>query len=462
MKLSWKIFFIAYIMVLLSAGLGGFILVKNTTDTLWNERVDRCKASHTYAVNSFYSMADMMLLGRSESGSIQSTMEYQIQRTLDSSVTKLEIIPAGQEHKEQAVSVCYLNFTNEKDTCVMEISCKVTHNDREYVIRCESDFSALANQNEKIWMQYRIIITLIAVLCGGILYALAKRLTKPLKEISDAACEISRGNYGLCIDVKGADSEVQTLADNFNTMSTVVAQSLKKVENECRKRDAFVADFTHEIKTPVTSVIGYADMLSSYNLNEEERTEAAQAIYREGKRLEKLSMQLLDLFITENEVPVLSKVSLACVEKSIRDTLKFSAQKYSVKLETEMEDAFVLANEPLLLSLLYNLADNAFKASKPEGVVRISGVSKENNVIFSVTDKGHGIAPQHIEHITEPFYREDKSRSRRNGGAGLGLSLCKEICRLHGTELKVESSKGVGTVVSFSLPLNKEEANNEQ
>lgn len=466
MKLSWKFFCVAYIMVLLSAGLGGFLLVKNTTDTLWSERVERCKTAHTYAVNSFYSMSDIAVIRSNGLGSLQSNIEYQIKRTLDSSISEFEIIPVSaytaDKYGDMEVGVCYLRFSDDGKSNLMEISTKAELDKDKYVIRCVSDFTELRKNNNNIWMKYRVVIVSVAVLCGALLFLFAKRLTKPLEKISEAVSEVSRGNYGYSIDIKGVDAEVQTLADNFNRMSTVVAESLQKVEAECRRRDSFVADFTHEIKTPVTSVIGYADMLSHYDLSEEEKRQAAQAVYREGRRLERLSMQLLELIVTENEEPKLESVSLLYIEKSIRETLTFSAEKYAVKLSVEFCDCKVLANEALLLSLFYNLVDNAFKASPENSEVRVYSESEGASIRITVEDEGHGIASEHINHITEPFYREDKSRSRKNGGAGIGLALCKEICDLHKTELEIESQKGKGTKVSFCLAVCKEEAGNEE
>lgn len=466
MKLSWKFFFIAYIMVLLSAGLGGFFLVKSTTDTLWNERVERCKTSHAYAVNSFYSLSDVLTLSKADYVLLSGTMESQIASTLDSSVTEFDVLPLNLDKSGKYASLADDNvlmvFTGGEDSCVLEIGSKVRINDNVYIIRCESDFSILVKSNEKLWTQYRITVLLVSVFCGALLFIFAKRLTKPLSEVSDTAKHIAQGNYGLCIDAKGNTEEIRTLAENFNTMSVVVAQSLQAIQEECHRRDTFVADFTHEIKTPVTSIIGYADMLSTYDLSEGERTDAAQTIYKEGKRLEKLSMQLLELIVTSREKPVLSCVCLENIEKSVRSTMAFSEKKYGVSLVTDLGKGFVKASEPMLLSLIYNLVDNAFKASPVKSQVELFGKDLGDEIRITVSDKGHGIDKEHIARITEPFYREDKSRSRKRGGAGIGLSLCKEICEVHGTSLCVESEVGKGTSVSFVLKkYTQEEKQNE-
>ena len=112
---------------------------------------------------------------------------------------------------------------------------------------------------------------------------------------------------------------------------------------------------------------------------------------------------------------------------------------------------YVYGSSPLIMSLLYNLADNGLKASNSGQYIDIFAIPEEDRVTFSVQDYGHGIAPEHMEHLTEEFYREDKARSRKFGGAGLGLSICKEIASLHDTKLIFESKQGEGTKVSFTL-----------
>ena len=124
---------------------------------------------------------------------------------------------------------------------------------------------------------------------------------------------------------------------------------------------------------------------------------------------------------------------------------------YDVNYSVEFHNEIVSANSVLLLSLLYNLGDNAFKASETGKRVKIYSEVTPDNIQIHIEDEGRGIAKENIKFITEPFYREDKSRSRKLGGAGLGLALCKEIARIHNTELVFNSEKNKGTRVSFIL-----------
>ena len=234
-------------------------------------------------------------------------------------------------------------------------------------------------------------------------------------------------------------------------MSSAIEEKIQLIEEELNKRDMFVADFTHEMKTPMTAIIGYAQMLREYDLDTKEKEQAATAIWSEAKRLEKLSLQLLELYIYKNEDAEMEEISLLDVGEKLKTTLKYLSEKFSVDLSVDFEDEIVYANRELLLSLIYNLSDNAFKASYSNSSIKVYSKTQGDRIRIFVEDKGRGIAKENIKLLTEPFYREDKSRSRKMGGAGLGLALCKEIARVHGSELHFESELNKGTTVSFSL-----------
>ena len=223
-----------------------------------------------------------------------------------------------------------------------------------------------------------------------------------------------------------SSTEITELSQSFNTMADYVEDYIEQLKLATQNRDNFIADFTHELKTPLTSVIGYADMLRSYEMEPEQRRECADLIYKEGSRLEALSLNLLNLIVLK---------------------------KYGVKLKLNVEKAEVNAEPSLLKTLLYNLIDNACKASESGKPVTLTGYVDSDRYRFCVTDSGCGIAEDDLAKITEPFYMVDKSRSRSMGGAGLGLSICNEIAKLHGSTLEIVSEVGKGTDISFTVSL---------
>ena len=333
----------------------------------------------------------------------------------------------------------------------MESVCKLNTGSNDYYLFVYSDFTDIQNQRNLFWSRYGIVVICVSVISGLVLFALTKRITKPLNELTKVADEIALGNYGKRVEVNSSDFEIADLSESVNTMSSAIEQKIKEIQEELEKRNIFVADFTHEMKTPMTAIIGYAQMLQAYDLDETEIDQAAKAIWGEAKRLEKLSLQLLELYVYQNENVEMERLDLFEMGEQLSATLKYLSRKYDINYTIDFEKVTVSANSVLLLSLFYNLADNAFKASNPQTSIKLYSKTTSTAVQIYVEDEGRGVAKENIRLLTEPFYREDKSRSRRLGGAGLGLSLCKEIARIHGTELNFESEKDKGTTVSFSL-----------
>lgn len=458
MKLSYKFFCIAYIIVLLATGVGGILIINNVNNTLWNTQVERVKTTVNYAADSFLAFADVSY---SEiTGTHKNNIVRQIKDSLDNSVVEIEIHTSKNttsEYTEIDDNKCVSQFIKKDDLILMESVCKIGTEADVYYLVVYSDFTEIQKQCGLFWNSYGIVVFIISVISGLLIFASAKKITKPLSLLTKVSDEVALGNYGKKVDVKSSDYEITTLSESFNSMSLAIEQKIKEISDESEKRNVFVADFTHEMKTPMTAIIGYAQMLRSYDLNTTEKDQAAEAIYNEAKRLEKLSLQLLDLYVFQNEQIEMEKLNLLTIGEQLKATLKHLSEKYDVLFSIDFDDETICANDVLLLSLLYNLVDNAFKASEPQTTVKIYSKSSNDIVRVFVEDKGRGIAKENIKLLTEPFYREDKSRSRKFGGAGLGLSLCKEIATLHGTELSFESEKGKGTTVSFNLKKGGEE-----
>ncbi len=452
MKLSFKFFCVAYIVVLLSTGIGGAFMIQNINEILWNTQVERVNTNVNYASDSFISFVDVSY--GEISGAQKSTAISQIKSTMDGSVSDIEIFTSDTvetEYVEMKYNECIDTFVKKGDRLLMKSVCKLNTGSTDYYLFVYSDFTDIQNQRDVFWNIYGVVVICISVVSGLILLIFSRRFAKPLNELTQVADEIALGNYSKRVDVKSSDYEISKLSESVNSMSSAIEEKIQLIEEELNKRDMFVADFTHEMKTPMTAIIGYAQMLREYDLDTKEKEQAATAIWSEAKRLEKLSLQLLELYVYKNEDAEMEEISLLDVGEKLKTTLKYLSEKFSVDFSVDFEDEIVYANRELLLSLIYNLSDNAFKASYPNSSIKVYSKTQGNRVKILVEDKGRGIAKENIKLLTEPFYREDKSRSRKMGGAGLGLALCKEIARVHGSELHFESELNKGTTVSFSL-----------
>lgn len=454
MKLSFRFFCIAYIVVLLATGIGGSLMVSNINASLWDTQVERVNTAVNYAADSFTAFADASY-SNELSGEQLADAVRQIKNTLDSSVSSVEILPVkavNNQYAKMSENVCASTFTERDNSILMESVCRLNVHEAEYCLFLYSDFTDIQRQCDLFWRRYGIVVICVSVVSGLLLFALTKRITGPLNRLADVADEIALGNYGKKAEVPGSEDEISALAVSVNSMSEAIEAKIREIRNELEKRNMFVADFTHEMKTPMTAIMGYAQMLRSYQLEEAEKDQAAEAIYGEAKRLEKLSLQLLELYVYQNESVEMETLSLTDIGEQLDTTIRFLSEKYDVAYSIDLGSENASANQVLLLSLLYNLADNAFKASEPGTAIRIYSASEADTVRITVEDEGRGIAEENIKLLTEPFFREDKARSRKLGGAGLGLTLCREIARIHGTELAFESEKGKGTRVSFRLP----------
>ena len=229
----------------------------------------------------------------------------------------------------------------------------------------------------------------------------------------------------------------------------VAAYHYERLQELNARQSRFVADLTHELKTPLTSMIGYADLLRGGELPPEKQRRAADAIYHESTRLESLSQQLLSLQDLRQEALTLTAVPVAAAFEDVARSLP----DCPVTLEkTCPEDAAVRADRVLLADLLRNLVLNAAHASAPGSTVTLRCLPAEDRWRLEVADTGCGIPPEALPHLTEPFYRVDKARARANGGSGVGLALCADIAAAFGAKLEFTSTVGEGTTVALTLP----------
>ncbi|MBQ8325270.1 MAG: HAMP domain-containing histidine kinase [Clostridia bacterium] len=454
MRLSAKFFCTAYLIVLLASGICGIVVIRSVTHALWEARVMQTETAAAYAAESWTALADLSPGKLSETK--RTAMLRQIKASLDDSVSSVKAYSAEElssEYRTLSHGEGFFRYVHKEERLFLEISCLLFNGGDSYCLILSSDFTDLQTQCRFFWNLYGIVVFSVAAVSGALLFLTAKKTTSPLNTLNKLAGEISAGNYGKKIRIKTSDREIASLSESFNTMSEAIRRKIGELTEEKENRDRFVGDFTHEMKTPMTAIIGYSQMLSSYDLSPAEQKEASKAICREAKRLEKLSLQLLELYVYRNDTIETELIETEALEEQLRTALIYSAKKYKMYLTVSLEPAAVTADGVLLLSLLYNLTDNGFKASRPGDTVEIVGKAQGGTYLFSVTDHGKGISPEHLKHITEPFYREDKARSRKLGGAGLGLSLCKEIASLHGTVLRFQSRPGEGTAVTFSLKM---------
>ena len=332
---------------------------------------------------------------------------------------------------------------------------KILLSDELFGVTRSREITRIVQRAETNLRHYELIM--LGVLLAGILLTVLLTLwmTRPIRSISNGIAQISGGRLDRRIRVQ-TDDELGHLAREFNQMADALEEKVSELEDAAKRQADFTASFAHELKTPLTSVIGYADMLRSRELPRTQQIEAAGYIFSEGKRLEAISFALLDLFALERETPKIRTVPAEQLAEEVQKSVSYILKENSLRLVICTDPARIPCAPELLKALLYNLIDNARKASNPGDTIELQGVNTARpdgtrSYRFTVADHGIGIPKEALSRLTEPFYMVDKSRARERGGAGLGLALCRKIAELHGAELDFESTPGKGTRVSLEI-----------
>lgn len=235
---------------------------------------------------------------------------------------------------------------------------------------------------------------------------------------------------------------------------------IRKLE---RLRSEFVANVTHELKTPLTSIRGSIELLKSTNRDEKTRRYFYDVLDIEAERLQHLIDDMLVLSQIENakDDPSAQVCEIARAVENCVTRLKPVADKNKITLQMQVDPTLLVTCSPTRLEqMLGNLIENAIKYNKPNGLVEIIGVRQKKTAVIRVRDTGIGIAPEHFGRLFERFYRVDASRSREIGGTGLGLSIVKHLAVLYGGEVGVESREGAGSIFTVRLPLSQESTAN--
>ncbi len=329
--------------------------------------------------------------------------------------------------------------------------------DRVLYLETLRDVSEVFNERALGFRVYRRVTVVMLILGIVIMHLIASWLTKPIRLLTRATKRMAEGDYDYRARQVSND-ELGQLTLDFNQMAEALEENINKLEDEIQAKEDFVGAFAHELKTPLTAIIGYADMLRSRKLDEEKSFLSANYIYTEGKRLEAMSIRLLDIMVTRHGQAQFQEVTAESLFLYLKDMFKTNED---MEFSYSYDKAMVWAESNMIITVLINLLDNACKASEPGAVIEVSGKKEEGGYRFSVKDHGIGMPQPEIQKITKAFYMIDKSRSRSRNGAGLGLSLCTEILSLHNSALEVESVLGEGTKVSFLLPSRKEAGDEE-
>lgn len=281
-------------------------------------------------------------------------------------------------------------------------------------------------------------------------FIVSKWLTGPINKLSVASRKFSEGDFTDRVIIKSED-EIGALSKDFNSMADRIEETVGELHDSAERQEAFVNSFAHELKTPLTSIIGYADMIRSKSMSIERAIEYSDIIFKEGKRLEAMSMKLMELIVLKKQDFQLQRITAKKLLHSVENTVRPIFEDNGIKFYIKVENAILLAEPDLIKTVCINLLDNSRKSISAGGIIVLSGEKSGDGYVISVMDNGRGMKQSELKKITDPFYMVDKSRSRLQGGAGLGLAICSEIAKLHESVLEFRTEPGKGTCVSIKL-----------
>lgn len=298
---------------------------------------------------------------------------------------------------------------------------------------------------EILWRVVALAVILL-VLSGVVVFLFVRRRMKPLRELETAAATIAEGDFTVQVNEKQGDPELRELSGAFNTMT----RKLQGVETGRRE---FVANVSHELRSPITSIRGFAEGMADGVIPEEDQPKYLRLVADESKRLSGLIDDLLALSRLERD-DAKPKMSAFDVNEMLRRAVivrmnDLDAKKIDVSCEFEDDSCMVRADSDRIEQVVVNLLDNAIKFTPEGGTITLESASKDGIAEITVRDSGCGIAPEDREKIFDRFFTADRAHTAGKG-TGLGLSICKRIMEMHGQGIKLLDTES-GAAFQFTL-----------
>ncbi|SCY75632.1 sensor histidine kinase [Alkaliphilus peptidifermentans] len=364
---------------------------------------------------------------------IMPTSMYDVRRIEDIDLMKITNEEFERIQKHEIVFVAHNRFYDPTTILMVE--------DSYFKISLYPNNTIFKIVASRVWFSI-----LLYVLIGTLLIMLlAKRVVKPILKLTSATQEVAKGNFDIQVGNESKD-EIGQLTHNFNKMT----RELKNIEY---LRKDFITNVSHEFKTPIASIQGFAKLLQKGNLSEQEKEEYTNIIVEETSRLSNLSSNILKLSKLENQ-EIVDKKAVFSLDEQIRKCillLEYEWSKKNIEFDLELDKVQYQGDEELLQQVWINLLSNAIKFSSKDSIIKISLKQTATITCIKITDYGIGMSEETILRIFEKFYQGDKAHSYE--GNGLGLPLVKRIVDLNEGNVYVESRLNTGTTFTIELPL---------
>ena len=328
-------------------------------------------------------------------------------------------------------------------TVIEESYCVAVQIDENTLLRVSTNSTNLYRVCLKAVLLIWIVVVVLWIACMLLANVLTTNIIKPIKEMAE---DIGKK------DTDWSYEELQPIMETIRKQHEDILYS-------AQIRQEFTANVSHELKTPLTSISGYSELIEAGMTKDEDTRRFASEIHKNANRLlslinDTLELSKLDTLSGEMQMEPVDLYELA---KTCVGMLELNAKKRGVNILVEGTKACVNGSRQMLEEVIYNLCDNAIRYNKENGYVTVCVENRMDTVVFRVIDTGIGIPKEHQERVFERFYRVDKSRSKSTGGTGLGLAIVKHIVAIHGAELELQSEEHIGSTITVTFKKNDRE-----
>ncbi len=456
MKLWQKISLVSTAVLVVVVTVTSWLLLVTARNDILLLTVDSAKAAQRNLATTFVKMMESNPTGDMDDDAEREMILYCFSTLAD----ETSVLLAGEDtlysfasvHPEELLPLetadqrVFLDEVGTRNLLVVGSLVNAPHQIAPFSVYVVKDISNVYASYRQMGARFAIIAGLGVLLGAVLIVALVRAQSRPLKILSISARRIAGGEYGDRANVHSSD-EVGQLADDFNCMADAVQRQFDALQEKAARQEMFIGGLTHEFKTPMTSMMLHSETLLTVDVTKEQRDRSLTHIRTQCAWLERLTQKMLKLITLEEDTHLAESdvgALFARVEESTRETMT----QRGTPLKTECHIDTLPIDQDLMLSLLINLVDNASKASEQGKEIRLTAKGRT----ISVVDRGRGIPPDAVARVTEPFYMVDKSRSKAQGGSGLGLALVKRIADAHHAELTIDSVVGEGTTITLTFP----------
>jgi signal transduction histidine kinase len=333
-------------------------------------------------------------------------------------------------------------------------SCPVIYNGKcTGVVQAAASFAELEMLINNLTFTLLILVPVAILIAGFGGFFLTEHALKPVRQITDAANALSPDDLSQRLPVMGAD-EFAHLAGTINNLLTRVEYGFNQLKCSIERERRFTADASHELRTPLTAIKANATLALKGQRTPEAYREILQSIDQSADQMNHLVQELLQLARSDSGQASPNFVQVDLLEL-LNDTAAIVPRKSNqAAFDVQVDDSLgtVIADPEQIRRVVINLLENSLRYSPGNSKIVLGAYDEGASVVITVADQGEGIAPEHIPHLGERFFRADASRTRGKGGAGLGLSICKSIVEAHRGTMSIESTPGCGTCVTITIP----------